>query len=134
MTITFSDFLLICLAGGVGSILRASLTSLMGRRLHPAGAVFLINAVGSLLIGMAFGLALGIAPDFGAGEGELPTGFLLFGMGLLGGFTTVSTFALQVHELWLAGRVRAVLITAAGSVLICPLMAALGVFVVLGTV
>lgn len=130
MSITLSDFLLICLAGGVGSMLRASMTSLLSHRLHPAGAIFVINALGSLLIGFAFGLALGLAPS--AGAADLPKALILFGMGLLGGFTTVSTFALQVHELWLAGRGRAALATAGGSVLLCPLMAVLGLILALG--
>ena len=130
MTITLSDFLLICLAGGLGSMLRASLTALLTRKLHPAGAVFGINALGSLLIGFAFGLALHGAPDMGAGE--MPRAFLLFGIGLLGGFTTVSTFALQVQDLWQAGRARAALVVAGGSVLLCPLMAALGLMLAPG--
>lgn len=130
MTITLSDFLLICLAGGLGSMLRASMTSLLSHRLHPAGAIFVINALGSLFIGFAFGLALGFATS--AGATELPKAFILFGMGLLGGFTTVSTFALQVHELWVAGRTRAALVAGGGSVLLCPLMAALGLFLALG--
>lgn len=111
-------------------MLRASMTSLLSHRLHPAGAIFVINALGSLLIGFAFGLVLGAAPS--AGGADLPKAFILFGMGLLGGFTTVSTFALQVHELWVAGRTRAALVAGGGSVLLCPLMAALGLFLALG--
>jgi len=130
MSITLSDFLLICLAGGLGSMLRASLTSLMTRASHPAGAIFVINSAGSLLIGLGFGIAASMVPDLE--YGVLPKPFVLFGMGFLGGFTTVSTFALQVHELWLAGRARAALIAAGGSMLLCPLMAAFGLFLALG--
>lgn len=130
MTLTPFDFLLICLAGGLGSMLRASMTSLLTRSVHPAGAIFVINGLGSLLIGFAFGFALAFAPATGAAE--TPKLFFLFGMGFLGGFTTVSTFALQILELWLAGRTRTALLAAGGSVLLCPAMAALGLVLARG--
>lgn len=118
MTLSFLDIALISLAGGIGSMARAALGARIGRHLTAVGAIFAINAFGSFLIGL--GLALF---DTGA------LGFTLFGLGLLGGFTTVSTYALQVLELWREGHRRAALVAGLGSVIACPVLAGLGIWV-----
>ncbi|PZX47358.1 camphor resistance protein CrcB [Roseinatronobacter thiooxidans] len=124
MNITLTDFVVICIAGGLGSMARAGMGAVLTRAMHPAGAVFVINGVGSFLIGSALGVFLATLAPFNAAQA--PAGFTYFAIGLLGGFTTVSTFALQVHVLWQQGRVRGALFAAFGSVLMCPLLAWLG--------
>jgi len=128
MNITVTDFVLICIAGGVGSMVRAGMGAVLTRALHPAAAVFVINGLGSFLIGGALGVFLATLAPFNATQA--PAGFTYFAIGLLGGFTTVSTFALQVHVLWQQGQTRAALTAAFGSVLLCPLLAVLGLVVV----
>ncbi|MCC5966323.1 MAG: CrcB family protein [Natronohydrobacter sp.] len=123
MTISPFFFALICLAGGLGSVLRAALTARLSRKMQASVAILIINATGSFLIGAAFGRL----PD--AGTVALPVGFSLLAIGLLGGFTTVSTFALQVLDIWQAGRRGFALQVALGSALLCPALAVLGVAV-----
>jgi CrcB protein len=124
-----TTFLLVAIGGGLGSMARASLSALLVRRMPAAAAVLVINALGSLMIGVAVALALAVLARFNLDPA--PEGFTFFAVGLLGGFTTVSTFALQVHELWNGVSRRAALATALGSVLACPMMAALGFWMAL---
>ncbi len=128
MTVTAMQFLLVMLGGGLGSMARAALSAALIRKMPAAAAVFIINASGSLMIGLALGVVLVSISVFNAAE--VPPGFTFFAVGLMGGFTTVSTFALQVQELWQAGKPREAIATALGSTLICPALAASGVFVV----
>lgn len=123
-------FLLVVIGGGLGSMARASLSALLVRRMPAAVAVLVINALGSLVIGIAVGLAFVALARFNLDAA--PDAYTFFAVGLLGGFTTVSTFALQVHELWTGVSRRAAVTAAAGSVLICPLLAALGFWISLG--
>lgn len=129
MDVSLTDFALVMLGGGLGSMARAALSGVLIRQMPAAAAVSIINASGSLMIGLALGVALASISQFNAAE--VPLGFSFFAVGLMGGFTTVSTFALQVQELWQAGKPRAAIATALGSTLICPALAALGVFLVM---
>ena len=78
------------LGGGFGAILRYSITRLLsahnGGRFHLA--TFLINSLGTFCLGFLSG--------FGAGDAKL----LFLGTGMMGGFTTFSTFnheILRIH-------------------------------------
>ena len=124
MTITPFDFLLISLAGGLGSMARAALSGVLARHWHASVAVLLINLSGSLLIGLALGAVMAQWRVV-VGDGDLRV-FVIFSVGLLGGFTTVSTFALHVLELAQAGQGRRAVALAVGSVLGCPLAAFAG--------
>ncbi|HET9030310.1 MAG TPA: fluoride efflux transporter CrcB [Candidatus Aquilonibacter sp.] len=85
----------IFVGGGIGSVLRFIVTLLVTQRLGPGfpWATFAINVMGSLIIGVVFELAqtraLGITP--------LVRLFLM--TGVLGGFTTFSTFSLDMVTL-----------------------------------
>lgn len=129
MDVSLTEFALVMLGGALGSMARAALSGVLIRRMPAAAAVFIINASGSLMIGLALGVVLALTTLFNAAE--TPPGFTFFAVGLMGGFTTVSTFALQVHELWQEGKQRGAVATALGSMLLCPLLAALGVALVL---
>jgi CrcB protein len=128
MNINVTEFLLICGAGGVGAMARAVCAATLTRFLHPAGAVFVINGAGSFLIGVMLGVLLVSLAPFNAAS--VPMSFSVLAIGVLGGFTTVSTFALQVQLLWQEGQARAAVLTALGSVLLCPASAFLGVMIV----
>lgn len=93
LSITVLDFLLICLGGGLGSILRAVMTARFAPRLSAVGATLVINLSGSFLIGLALAASFAPSPVLAG------IGLLVATAGFLGGFTTVSGFALQVLEL-----------------------------------
>lgn len=116
-----SDFLLICLAGGLGSMARVALSGAIARAAHPTSGILFINLFGSFLIGMALAGALFHGPAIWE-----PRSFAILSVGFLGGFTTVSTFALQVLELAQAGRGRRALALALVSALGCPIAALAG--------
>ena len=70
------------LAGGVGALVRAEVTSLLGVRRGTA----VVNLVGAALLGLVVGLAGGA--DTRAGT------VTVLGLGLCGGLTTFSTWML----------------------------------------
>ena len=85
----------ILIGGGAGSLLRYAVTFAMTQRFGPGfpWATFAINILGSVAIGVVFELsqtrALGVTP--------LMRIFLM--TGVLGGFTTFSTFSLDIVTL-----------------------------------
>lgn len=87
------EFLLVALGGGAGSGLRF----LIGKYLNPLLdgfylATFIINIAGCLIIGLLFGLSLRNAYISPAQTALLATGFC-------GGFTTFSTFGVEMFLL-----------------------------------
>jgi fluoride exporter len=114
----------IAAGGAVGALAR----HLVGEALPTApGAfpwgTFLINVSGSLLIGILI-TALGLLPA----HHRLVRPFL--GVGLLGGFTTFSTYAVQSHELVRSGRPVLALAYLGGTVLAAVLAVVGGVLLV----
>lgn len=88
------NLLLIFIGGGIGSCLRYAIQLGIGRSEttgFPTGT-FIVNILGCLAIGISAGLMerYKISPAYG----------LLVMTGLLGGFTTFSSFALEFVELW----------------------------------
>ena len=90
---------LLGLAGAVGTLLRAGCTTL-ATRLFGVGfpwGTLAVNVVGSLVFGLIVGLA--------RARGTLTVGTeTILLIGLLGGFTTFSSFAFQSVELLQGGR------------------------------
>ncbi|WP_208103314.1 CrcB family protein [Rubellimicrobium sp. CFH 75288] len=84
------NLLLVAAGGALGSILRALVITAAP---FPWGTLA-VNVSGSFVIGVLFALL--------AGTGEIWT--ILFISGLLGGFTTFSTFSLDVLRLVESGR------------------------------
>jgi CrcB protein len=84
------------LLGGIGAIARflldGSVTGRVGRE-FPYGTLA-VNILGSCLLGVLVGAALSDDAD------------RLAGTGLIGGFTTFSTWALESHRLGEDGRLR----------------------------
>lgn len=105
--------LLVALGAAVGSAGRFALGTYVDRPGFPVGT-WTANVVGSFALGLLFGLGPG------------PQTFALLGVGLCGGFTTYSSFALQTHGLgWRRGLAYAA-VTLLASLGACALGFVLG--------
>ncbi|MCM3141239.1 fluoride efflux transporter CrcB [Brevibacillus sp. MER 51] len=86
----------VAVGGAVGSLLRYLLSLLANQPGWPWGT-WIANVCGSLIIGILFVL--------GKERGILsPTLYLLFATGVMGGFTTFSSFSLEVVTFWGEGH------------------------------
>jgi|COG998Drversion2_1049125.scaffolds.fasta_scaffold01458_2 CrcB protein len=90
-----SEFLMVGLGGALGTMARYGIW----RTLPPqtgafTWAIFAVNVVGSFLLGLLVGLMIGRLEDRVR---------LFFFIGMLGGFTTFSTFIVDTIELYRAG-------------------------------
>lgn len=119
MTSAMRDLLLVAAGGALGSAARYGAGRLMGPQL--TGAVpwhtFLVNATGAF----AIGLLLVAAARLGWPGWWRP----LLAVGILGGYTTFSTFALETVELALRGSWGVAAAYSFGT-LACGLLAAAG--------
>lgn len=96
------------LFGGVGAVARFLLDGAVSRRARGAfpWGTMVVNLLGALLLGLVVGLALG-----GGAHRLLATG-------LLGAFTTFSTWALESHRLGEDGRLRLGVLNLVASLLL----------------
>lgn len=108
-----NTYLLIALGSALGGVLRFWVGTEMGAKLGAAhlGTVF-VNVTGSFLIG------------FLAALGPIPFTRQLFMIGLLGGYTTFSSFSLQTLELAHEGRWT----TAGGNVALSVIVSLIAVW------
>lgn len=100
---------LVAIGGALGAVCRFLIGTWIAERVSPdfPWSTFLINVTGSLLIGVVLGLVT---------EGLLSTEARLFlAVGVLGGYTTFSTFSYEALELLLDGNMRAFLFTVLGQ-------------------
>ena len=114
------EWLLVAAAGACGAPLRYMVDTKVSDRVQavfPYGTL-VVNITGSFLLGVVTGLAL----DHGLGTTEQ----LVIGTGLLGAYTTFSTFTLESLSLLQAGEAADALRNVAGSVLIGVLAAGAG--------
>jgi|SRR5699024_2509973 len=113
--------LLVFLGGGFGSTLRyiASVYLANPNQIFPK-ATFLVNLIGSLLIGLIVGYQLKYQPN--------DTLSLLLVTGFCGGFTTFSAFSLESYNLWKAQEWSTLGLYITASLALGFLLAALGVF------
>jgi CrcB protein len=101
-------YLLVFLGAGLGGCLRHAI-NLLGKSLTLPWATFFINVTGSLVMGLVVGYL--------AHRGSLTQNTrLFFTTGLLGGYTTFSTFSLDAALLIQKGRPGAALAYVLGSV------------------
>jgi CrcB protein len=120
-TPTLGLALLVALAGGAGAVLRALIIHHVGlRRADPLPVgTLLVNASGSLVLGVLTGLAL----YHGLGGRSL----VVAGLGLCGGYTTWSTASWEtIHLVHTGHRAEAIFYTV-GGLAICLAAAAAGV-------
>jgi len=97
---------LVGIGGAIGAILRYAVGRWIESERLPV-ATFVVNVLGSFLLGLLVFLGVG------------DTAGLLFGVGLCGSFTTYSSFSVETVRLWETGdRLRAVLY-AAGTLATC---------------
>ena len=115
---TFTTYVQVALGGATGSVLRVWLGSVIG---HKAGAPFwgtlFVNVTGCFLIGLLGNLREN-------GPGEFDRYFLM--VGVMGGYTTFSTFSLQTLELLQKGSAPLALANIALSLVLCLLGVWLG--------
>ncbi len=93
------NLLLVFLGGGCGAVCRYLAGVGYGRAFgfrYPFGATLLINVIGGLLMGLLVG-ALTLYAVRGGGHSDRLRALL--GVGLLGGFTTFSSFSLETVQL-----------------------------------
>jgi CrcB protein len=106
-------FLIVAAGGALGSAARYAVTHAAGLLLptsFPYGT-FLVNAIGCLVFGLIAGAA--------EGRGTLTPGVRLFWLvGVLGGFTTFSSYAYDTMVLARGGAWPLAVVNAAGQVLI----------------
>ena len=117
------SLLLVGAGGAVGSMLRYAVSYAVSKYAqHPFPfGTFIINIVGSLLIGVLFGLA---ARNQWLHEG----GMLLLATGFCGGFTTFSAFALENVNLMQKGQSVTALIYIGLGVIVGLLLCRLGIW------
>ncbi|AXG99774.1 fluoride efflux transporter FluC [Deinococcus wulumuqiensis] len=108
---SFSLWLWVALGGAAGAVCRQATVLLLAPLVARSGfpvAVLLINVLGSFLLGLTLSLVgRGVWPDAAR---------LAFGTGVLGAFTTFSTFAGELDALLLRGQGGLALVYAALSV------------------
>jgi fluoride exporter len=107
--------LLVFLGAGLGGVLRHLVNVGMARLLgndFPYGILF-INITGSLVMGLLVGWLA-----FRAGEGWTRQVQLFIAVGVLGGYTTFSTFSLDAFRLIERGQIGLAALYVGGSVLL----------------
>lgn len=116
-------YLLIALGGALGSVGRFALANWAGEHCGEAfpWGTLLVNVLGSFVIGFF--------ASFTGPEGRVPVGVggrQFFMVGVLGGFTTFSSFSLQTLALMRAGDWWRAGGNVGGSVVLCLAAVALG--------
>ena len=111
-----SDWLAVAVGGALGAMLRFWVSESMPSESFPYGTLT-VNLVGSMLLGV---LTAAVAVNT-----LTETQALLFGTGLLGAFTTMSTFSIETATLWDEQRWSALLCYVSVTALGGPLLALL---------
>lgn len=106
----------IALGGALGAVLRYLATQVFA---FPYATAF-VNVLGSFLIGVAFVM---LVPDKQLGKYSP-----LIMTGLLGGFTTFSTFSLDTLKMIEGGEIGSAVLYAVGTLLSCLLACAAGLW------
>jgi CrcB protein len=119
--------LLVLLGGFLGGVARFFVSGVIGRRigeLFPWGTL-VVNATGCLAIGLLAGLAMAGGPFAARSMHDLAV------VGFCGGYTTVSSFALQSLNLATGGERLHALLNILASVALSLAAAALGLQIAL---
>lgn len=124
-----NGFLLVGAGGALGAMARYGLASLLGR-LWPTSfplATLLINITGSIAMGIFVGLMAKLLP---ADQDPLR---LFVAIGILGGFTTFSSFSLDTITLIERGDLLPAIAYVALSVVVCLIGLYLGLLITRGS-
>ncbi|QTF92877.1 fluoride efflux transporter CrcB [Halomonas sp. BM-2019] len=122
MGIGASSLLLVAVGGALGGMGRLAVTNLFSHWLgtrFPWGTL-VVNLTGALVAGW-WAARLGIPTTL-----ELSSAWLALVVGLLGGYTTVSSFSLQTLTLWQSGHPRRAVANVLATCVAGLAMAALG--------
>ncbi len=126
---TGTAYLLVGLGGAIGGSARFLVSALVGQMWgtrFPFGTLA-VNVTGALVIGLVAGLASVSVVFFNQ---HLAHDFII--TGLLGGYTTVSSFCLQTLNLVLDHRPVLAALNVAGSTILCLAAVAAGYVAVVG--
>jgi len=118
-------FLLVGIGGAIGSMARYGSGVLVGR-LWPMSfplATMLVNISGSLVMGLFIGFLARTTPAWQADAR------LFFAVGVLGGFTTLSSFSLDTFTLIERGEIGQATIYVLGSIVVSVLALFLGLII-----
>ncbi|MCS5537157.1 MAG: fluoride efflux transporter CrcB [Candidatus Poseidoniaceae archaeon] len=108
----------IAFGGAIGAVLRYLFGQWLTTEEMPWGTLT-VNLVGSLLLGALMGAA--------ANNEVISKEMVMFlGIGILGAFTTLSTYSFETIELWRQGETTRSLLYAGTTAVIGPLLALLG--------
>ena len=116
MSVTGLHLLAVALGGAAGGVARVWLAGAVARRLgerFPWGTL-VVNVTGSGLIGLAVALALGDGSAM-----SRPSAWALLVIGVLGSYTTVSSFSFQTLLLLRAGESGRAGANIAASLILC---------------
>lgn len=108
-----NPYILVGIGGAIGAILRFAISETMDTH----WGTLTVNAVGSLLLGICMAA---LASEMISKEMAI-----LLGSGILGAFTTMSTFSVETIELWRDTPSTAITYVAITMVL-CPILALIG--------
>ena len=113
--------LAVAVGGAIGSVLRyvAANAILQSTGGATGYGTFAVNVTGALALGF-------LARYFGPPSGESPTLFLALTVGLCGGYTTFSTFTLDMFTMAERGQVARASLYAVATVVFCYGALALG--------
>lgn len=106
-------FLLVFIGSGIGGVLRHGVGQISLRLLGPSFpyGTLAINVLGSAVMGLVVGLFAAFNP--GSQDARL-----FFTTGIIGGFTTFSTFSLDAVSLWERGQQSAAITYVLASVIV----------------
>jgi CrcB protein len=113
---TVNPLIAVGTGGAIGAILRYGLSEWLNSETHPYGTLT-VNLLGSLLLGIMMAL---LAEQIISKEIAL-----LLGTGVLGAFTTMSTFSLETVKMWESSSSLALSYVAI-TMIICPILAFVG--------
>ncbi len=108
-----NSYLAVAIGGAIGAMLRFAISEWVGT----PQATLLVNAVGSLLLGMCMA---GLAAELVSKEMTI-----FVGTGILGAFTTMSTFSVETIDLWNNNHGTAIGYVTI-TMLLCPILAYAG--------
>lgn len=114
---SFRSVVLVAAGGAVGSVLRY-LVAVFSEKALPATfpwGTFIVNVVGSALLGAILATAMTEPPRLS------PEARLLLGTGVMGGFTTYSTFNAEVMKALQAGAPAKAALYVATTLVVCLL-------------